>query len=144
MTITNNAVELVDRIVINIPQDTVVSTFSTTATYKGEHMNAEMTLSYRMDTNCPMDMYGNGCSVLCQPQDNILGHYFCNYLGEKVCLDNYFQPVTNCSVFCEDIDNNLGHYMCDENGGKVCLSGYTNFALNCRELGKQMTTCGVW
>lgn len=137
VTITNNAVELVDRVLVNIPRDTVASkNLSTTATYTGEHMNALVTLSYGIKTNCPMDTYGSGCSVLCQPQDNALGHYFCNYVGERVCLDNYFQPDTNCSVFCEDVDSRLGHYTCDENGVKVCLSGYTNTARNCTQLGE--------
>lgn len=135
VTITNNGMELVDRIVVNIPQDTVASeTLSDTATYTGQYRNAMVTLSYGVENNCPVDMYGSNCSILCQSQDNALGHYFCNYVGERVCLSKYFQPETNCSVFCEDMDSSLGHYTCDENGRKVCLSGYTNTAQNCTQL----------
>lgn len=135
VTITNNGTELVDRIVVDIPQDTIASeTLSATAMYTGKYRKAVVTLSYGIQSNCPVDMYGSNCSVLCEPQDNALGHYFCNYIGERVCLSKYFRPETNCSVFCEDVDSSLGHYTCDKNGGKVCLPRYTNAAQNCTQL----------
>jgi hypothetical protein len=136
VTVTNSGVELVDRVVVDIPRDTVVDMILSTSatTYIGELMNVNITLSFGIRNNCPRNMYGSGCSVVCQPQDNELGHYFCNYVGERICLDNYFQPNTNCSVFCEDTDNSFGHYMCDEGGRRVCLSGYTNTAQNCTQL----------
>ena len=137
VNVTNNAVELVDRVVIDIPRDTRVDMIPpTTTAYVGELMNVNITLSFGIRNNCPTDMYGSGCSVLCQPQDNELGHYFCNYLGEIICLDNYFQVNTNCSIFCEDTNNSLGHYTCEEDGSRVCLSGYTNPAQNCIQSGK--------
>lgn len=137
VNVTNNAVELVDRVVVDIPRDTRVDVFPPTATtYIGELMNVNITLSFGIKNNCPRNMYGSGCSVFCQPQDNELGHYFCNYLGEIICLDNYFQPNTNCSIFCEDTNNSLGHYTCEDDGRRVCLSGYTNTAQNCTQLGK--------
>ena len=74
VNVTNNAVELVDRVVVDIPRDTRVNMIPPTATaYIGELMNVNITLSFGIRNNCPMDTYGSGCSVLCQPQDNELG-----------------------------------------------------------------------
>ena len=137
ITIYSNAVEVVDRVIVSIPKDTVVSTnVSAAADYAGEFMTAEIRLGYWIESNCPVDTYGSGCSVFCRPQDDTLGHYFCNYLGENICLERYFQPSSNCSVFCEAVDSSMGHYTCDGSGRRVCLSGYTNPALNCTQLGK--------
>ena len=43
------------------------------------------------------DMYGDNCTVLCEPRDDTLGHYTCGSAGERVCLEGYGNPDTNCS-----------------------------------------------
>ena len=141
--IYNNDIELVDTIIIRIPENTVVSTeFSSNQSFRGQNMISEIVLAYQVTSNCPMNMYGDGCNVFCQGQNSAQGRYFCNYLGQRICLENYYQPDNNCSVFCMGTDSSSGHYRCNAEGMRVCLSGFTNPASNCTQPSKFYTcTC---
>ena len=45
-----------------------------------------------------IDLYGDDCSVFCEPSDNdAAGHFTCGSTGEKVCLPGYQSPDSNCT-----------------------------------------------
>ena len=117
------------------------STFSPQSTYTGVCGRARITISFRISSSCPVNMYGPSCSVTCMDQAN---QSFCNYLGERqcpgnfqgpnceMCVQNYY-PRGTCNVLCQPRNDFQGHFTCDSDGNPVCLPGFTNVASMCTE-----------
>ena len=105
-----SADDLVDVINIDFPRTLNLSaTYSNTTTYQGACRNSDKTLDlqYRITSNCPENQYGPNCLTNCIPQ---VGQYYCNYLGGRVCHDNYY--TSDCSVFCVPTSEQI----CNEDG----------------------------
>ena len=49
-------------------------------------------LDYKYRVICDADYFGPGCSVVCRPRDDELGHYRCTENGTKACLDGWTGP----------------------------------------------------
>ena len=80
-----------------------------------------VTMKLDLELYCDKDYYGPSCSVNCVPRDDSSGHYTCDNLGNKICLQhwegpsckrcerNWFGP--RCSANCVPQDNDFqGHY----------------------------------
>lgn len=52
-------------------------------------------LSYHL--MCTESYFGGNCSVFCEPRDDQQGHYRCDRLGSRVCLEGYRDSSTNCT-----------------------------------------------
>lgn len=79
---------------INVPFDNLrlSSTFGPLSTYRGRCGAASISLSLRITSNCPEDMYGPGCTDTCIEEPGLT---FCDYLGEMHCIGNFKLP--NCT-----------------------------------------------
>ena len=147
ITIDDNDIgsrERVDQILItfdrNLRQN---STFSSPSTISGTYERANLTISYRIRSRCPANMYGPTCSERCVDQP---GQYYCSYLGERQCMGNFappqcetcvpdYYPPNTCDILCRPRDDSQGHYTCNRTTGeKICLPGFTNPASDCTEV----------
>nr|CAB3238244.1 delta protein [Phallusia mammillata] len=88
------------------------------------HRDSELQYSYRV--RCQPHQYGNGCSIYCQPRDDMFGHYTCNENGEKVCLpgwtgnkDRKYCTEPICMKGCHP-----EHGMCDRPNECKCRLGW--------------------
>ena len=108
------------------------SSFSPQSTYTGVCGRARITISFRISSNCPLNMYGPSCSVTCMDQTN---QYFCNYLGERQCLGNFAAPdctqclptyfTSTCSVQCIPPSGQCVNFECHpDTGERVCLGNF--------------------
>lgn len=101
-----------------------------------------VTMKLDLELYCDKDYYGPSCSVRCVPRDDSSGHYTCDNLGNKICLQHWEGPSCNrcernwfgprCSTFCDPRDNDVqGHYKCrPSDGKKECLPSW--FGSDCR------------
>ena len=79
-----NADDPVDEIVIPFNNSVRQSfAFSSPSTHTGVCGRARLTITFRITSNCPANMYGPSCSELCVDEED---QFYCNYLGEKQCI----------------------------------------------------------
>ena len=69
--------------------------YSSPVKYSGTFGVATITFAYRF--YCAENYYGNKCDIYCQPTDSYLGHYYCDFDGQKLCIDGYSNPDSNCT-----------------------------------------------
>ena len=82
---------VVDNIII--PLDVSSSaTFSETRTYSGNL--SRLQLAFRL--TCGPDSYGPHCTY-CVDTNDTTGHFTCDPVSGKVCLEGYQNPQTNCT-----------------------------------------------
>lgn len=92
-------------------------------------VNCEINISNKTtsDSACPLNSYGENCSVVCIPQDDCLGHFTCDqHTGERHCKLKWTGP--NCTLpsvplylqQCPDISSSSG-----------CRNGGTCFNNRC-------------
>lgn len=101
--------EPVDRITVPFDNLRLSSTFGPPLTYSGRCGTASITISLRITSNCPINMYGPGCTETCIEEPDVT---FCDYLGDMQCIGNFQLP--NCT---ECLDNFQGPN-CDEPTGE--------------------------
>ena len=120
---------VVDQILIPFNSSLSLSSiFSSPSTHTGTCQKASLTLSYRITSNCPANMYGPSCSEVCVPQ---MDRSYCNYLGERqcsvnlappeceTCLPDYYPPNI-CDILCQNDPH--GHFTCDPaTGQRQCI-----------------------
>ena len=46
---------------------------------------------------CSAGLFGDQCSVFCEPRNDSTGHFTCGSGGERVCLEGYGNLSTNCT-----------------------------------------------
>ena len=140
----------VDSITIPFSSDwTANSQFNPSITGFETCGRASLTVSIRIFSNCPPNMYGPQCTQECiqRPNNNTCGVVSCignykepdciecdnNFVGINcdVCAQNYY-PQGVCDVSCIPHDDFGGHYTCNPvTGERKCLDGYTNPETNC-------------
>lgn len=87
--------DVVDNIIISPDISAVPSpndSFSDTMTYSGNF--SRLQLAFRLI--CGPDHYGPDCSH-CVDTNDTTGHFFCDPVTGRVCLDGYQDPLTNCT-----------------------------------------------
>ena len=70
------------------------SVFTSSAYYDGDHGNARIQLSFRVQ--CSSNYYGSNCGTYCVSTDSSGGHYTCGSNGEKRCRTGWSNPPGNC------------------------------------------------
>ena len=141
----------VDMITIPFSDDwRADSTFNPSITRLGSCGRASLTVSVRIVSLCPANMYGPQCTQECIERAN---QNTCNYLGEVRCLGNFappditgfqapdcvdcaanYYPASVCDVFCVPRNDSRGHYICGPSGQRICLPRYTDpdtFCVDC-------------
>ena len=138
----------VDQIVVPIDETVRPNLTVGPQLYSGQCGRSTMTLSFRVTSNCPTDLYGPTCTTICSGQT---GPGYCNYLGQcngnfrtpncTTCMQNYFPPNV-CDTFCVPQDNDQGHFSCNRTTGqRSCLPGFTDVDTNCTaEIGESSVT----
>lgn len=86
--------EFIDNFTMNLTFITNIY-YSTPVKYSGTFGVATITFAYRF--YCAENYYGNKCDIYCQPTDSYLGHYYCDFDGQKLCIDGYSNPDSNCT-----------------------------------------------
>ena len=122
--------DLLDEITLPLGPDLKAdSAFSSLMTHYGSCGNAQMSVRFRITSQCSANMYGPQCMTECE---EIAGQKSCNYLGQATCLGNfegqncdtcapYYYPANTCVTFC---DSTQGHYTCDDDGNRICSPNY--------------------
>lgn len=64
-------------------------------TYPSRGEVCSFIISFRVE--CSEGLFGEDCSVFCEPRNDSMGHFSCGSGGERVCLDGYRDPETNCT-----------------------------------------------
>lgn len=111
---------------------TFSSTFGPQSTLSGSCGRASITLSLRITSNCPPDLYGSNCAEQCSAEEDM---YFCNYLGQRQCLGNFAPPncttclpsyyTSSCSIHCPPPACQPQNYQCDPTTGeRVCQGNF--------------------
>uniref|UniRef100_A0A8C4ND03 Delta-like protein n=1 Tax=Eptatretus burgeri TaxID=7764 RepID=A0A8C4ND03_EPTBU len=84
------------------------------------HIASRTELKYSYRVLCAEHYYGNGCTTICRPRHNLLGHYTCDNTGRRLCLPGWNgrycdQPI--CLPGCEQ-----GY--CKKPGECTCRMGW--------------------
>ena len=64
--------------------------------YYGNRSNRRTRLDVEFTVGCDAHYYGSRCDILCEPQDDVNGHYTCGTQGQKICRLGWTEPFTNC------------------------------------------------
>ena len=125
--------KVIDTINIDFPKTLIVNATVPVRPYSSTQCGkATINLKYRIINNCPENMYGFECGSTCIPTQQ---RYYCNYLGQRVCLGNYagplcaeclpyHYPMDDCTQVCTSRDDSMGHYSCNTDGSRTCLRNF--------------------
>ena len=123
----------IDTINIDFPRTLIVNATVPVKSYSSTDCGkATIDLKYRITNNCPQNMFGFECGSTCIPNPD---RYFCNYLGQRVCLGNfagpfcsvcspYYYPMNDCTKLCTSRDDTRGHYDCNTDGSRTCKKNF--------------------
>lgn len=64
---------------------------------KEEYKGAVARLEYTIRVRCDEHYYGSKCNKVCRPRDDYFGHYVCDQLGNRECMEGW----TNLSLSCK-------------------------------------------
>ena len=71
------------------------SSFTSETWYTGVNGSSEIRLSFRVQ--CDATFYGSDCATYCVDTDvNGVGHYTCDFNGQKICLSGWTDANYNC------------------------------------------------
>ena len=101
------------------------------------------------DKNCPKDLYGKSCSIVCVPQNSCLsGHYICSpYDGTKVCLVGWMGANCDHRRIPHNLDNTCPLNLTCKNGGQCfdgrccCKGGYSGEFCHIDSIGCLSSPC---
>ncbi|XP_056150373.1 protein jagged-2b isoform X2 [Lampris incognitus] len=79
-------------------------------------------LVYRIRVRCDENYYGSKCNELCVPRDDYFGHYRCEPLGNRVCLEGWMGQACSTAICKQGC--NLLHGSCSLPGECKCNYGW--------------------
>ncbi|XP_043540050.1 protein jagged-1b isoform X2 [Chiloscyllium plagiosum] len=56
------------------------------------HQGRIARIDYNVRVLCDENYYGLGCNKLCRPRNDFFGHYMCDSVGNKVCVEGWIGP----------------------------------------------------
>lgn len=65
-----------------------------TVEYKGQTTRLEYSVRVRCDEN----YYGHKCNKVCRPRDDYFGHYLCDQLGNRECMEGWTNLTSSCKT----------------------------------------------
>ena len=92
---------------------------------KEEYKGSVARLEYTIRVRCDEHYYGSKCNKVCRPRDDYFGHYVCDQLGNRECMEGW----TNLSLSCKSGERRTSVssvFMCSH---KHLLYIYVYFAL---------------
>ncbi|XP_063977131.1 neurogenic locus protein delta isoform X1 [Diachasmimorpha longicaudata] len=88
-----------------------------------EYADGGTRVTFAFRVTCKPHNYGKGCEKICNPRDDIFGHYSCSPTGERVCLSGWkgdYCATPRCLPGC---DEQHGH--CTAPNECKCSKGWT-------------------
>ncbi|XP_046903899.1 protein jagged-2-like [Hypomesus transpacificus] len=87
-----------------------------------QHNGATAGFEYSIRVRCDDNYYGSKCNKQCRPRDDYFGHYVCDQLGNRGCMEGWMGPDCN-SAICKQ-GCNLVHGGCSVPGECTCNYGW--------------------
>lgn len=63
-----------------------------------EQQSSGARLEYAVRVRCDEHYYGNKCNKVCRPRDDYFGHYGCDQLGNRACLEGWADLAASCKT----------------------------------------------
>ena len=60
-----------------------------------QHNGATAGFEYSIRVRCDDNYYGSKCNKQCRPRDDYFGHYVCDQLGNRCCMEGWMGPDCN-------------------------------------------------
>lgn len=61
-----------------------------------EYRGASSRLDYALRVRCDEHYYGPKCNKVCRPRDDYFGHYVCDQLGNRECMEGWADLAASC------------------------------------------------
>uniref|UniRef100_W5MWB8 Delta-like protein n=1 Tax=Lepisosteus oculatus TaxID=7918 RepID=W5MWB8_LEPOC len=87
-----------------------------------QHNGPIASFEYRIWVKCDENYYGVACNKHCKPRDDYFGHYVCDQLGNKLCMEGW--RGTDCNIAICKQGCNLIHGTCKKPGECTCHYGW--------------------
>ena len=55
-------------------------------------------LDFVVRVRCDQHYYGPKCNKVCRPRDDYFGHYVCDQLGNRKCMEGWSDLATSCKT----------------------------------------------
>ncbi|XP_028421411.1 protein jagged-2 isoform X2 [Perca flavescens] len=87
-----------------------------------EYKSSTASLEYTIRVRCDENYYGSKCNKVCRPRDDYFGHYVCDQLGNRGCMEGWTGPDCK-SAICKQ-GCSLLHGTCSVPGECKCNYGW--------------------
>ncbi|KAF1374394.1 hypothetical protein PFLUV_G00228650 [Perca fluviatilis] len=87
-----------------------------------EYKSSTASLEYTIRVRCDENYYGSKCNKVCRPRDDYFGHYVCDQLGNRGCMEGWTGPDCK-SAICKQ-GCSLQHGTCSVPGECKCNYGW--------------------
>ncbi|XP_032382115.1 protein jagged-2 isoform X1 [Etheostoma spectabile] len=87
-----------------------------------EYKRLTTSLEYTIRVRCDENYYGSKCNKVCRPRDDYFGHYVCDQLGNRGCMEGWTGPDCK-SAICKQ-GCSLQHGTCSVPGECKCNYGW--------------------
>uniref|UniRef100_A0A8C9ZCH4 Delta-like protein n=1 Tax=Sander lucioperca TaxID=283035 RepID=A0A8C9ZCH4_SANLU len=87
-----------------------------------EYKSLTASLEYTIRVRCDENYYGSKCNKVCRPRDDYFGHYVCDQLGNRGCMEGWAGP--DCKLAICKQGCSLQHGTCSVPGECKCNYGW--------------------
>lgn len=60
-------------------------------------------LEYTIRVRCDEHYYGSKCNKVCRPRDDYFGHYVCDQVGNRECMEGWTNLTSSCKTGTEKV-----------------------------------------
>uniref|UniRef100_A0A3Q3KFA0 Delta-like protein n=1 Tax=Mastacembelus armatus TaxID=205130 RepID=A0A3Q3KFA0_9TELE len=86
------------------------------------HESSIATFEYAIRVRCDEHYYGRKCNKVCRPRDDYFGHYVCDQLGNRGCMEGWTGPDCKTAICKQGC--NSEHGTCSVPGDCKCNYGW--------------------
>ncbi|XP_076002790.1 protein jagged-2-like isoform X2 [Genypterus blacodes] len=87
-----------------------------------EHKSLIASIEYTIRVRCDENYYSSKCNKVCRPRDDYFGHYVCDQLGNRGCMEGWTGP--ECKIAICQPGCSLHHGSCRVPGECKCNYGW--------------------
>ncbi|KAL7380199.1 hypothetical protein ABVT39_013519 [Epinephelus coioides] len=87
-----------------------------------EYKSLIASLEYTIRVRCDEHYYGSKCNKVCRPRDDYFGHYVCDQLGNRGCMEGWTGPDCKTAICKQGCS--LQHGTCSVPGECKCNYGW--------------------
>lgn len=63
-----------------------------------EYKSLIASIEYTIRVRCDEHYYGSKCNKVCRPRDDYFGHYVCDQLGNRECMEGWTNLMSSCKT----------------------------------------------